>query len=104
MPWCDWGSRAFGALGGDAVSAARASSEITSPVVLFSRRARSFAAARMSSAMSRVVRMHLMLTHHGSVVEVRVGRLRNLDSLPRRSTSALHLVSQEGSISRAPLK
>src|SRR3954466_6836394 len=63
MPWCDCAPRAFAVLRGGAVRAARASSEITSPVVLFSRRARSFAAARTSSAMSSVVRMHLMLTH-----------------------------------------
>ena len=37
------------------------SSEITSPAVLFSRRARSFAAWRTSSSISRVVRMHQMV-------------------------------------------
>src|SRR4051794_23129374 len=45
MPWCDC-ARALALLRGSAVRAAPASSEITSPVLLFSRRARSLAAAR----------------------------------------------------------
>src|SRR5206468_2053290 len=81
MPWCDGGSRAF-VLRGGAVSAARASSEITSPVVLFSRRARSLAAARMSSAMSRVVRMHLMLTHQDLSCPLRIDQTSSLELSP----------------------
>jgi hypothetical protein len=49
-----------------AVKPCRATSERTAPADLFSRRALSFTASRTSSSMSRVVRMNLMLAHHGS--------------------------------------
>src|SRR5687768_3803815 len=42
---------------------------MTSPAVLFSRRARSLAACRTSSAISRVVLMHQMLLHQTSDVK-----------------------------------
>ena len=53
-----------------AVNAARISSEMTSPAVLFSRRARSLAAVSTSSAISSVVLMHQMLAHQTSPVKV----------------------------------
>ncbi len=46
--------------------ALRARLEITSPVVLLSRRARSFAACRTSSTIFSVVRTHQILPHHAS--------------------------------------
>ena len=48
---------------GAAASPFRASSEMICPAVFFSLRARAFAALRTSSAMSKVVLMHLMLMH-----------------------------------------
>ena len=53
-------ARDFDGSGGE-VNPRRASSEKTSPVIFFSRRARSLAACRTSSAISNVVRMHQML-------------------------------------------
>ena len=54
-------------VGAVTASPLRASSEMTWPAVLFSRLASSFAAVRTSSARSRVVLMHLMLLHQGTL-------------------------------------
>jgi hypothetical protein len=51
-------------LGTVAFNAARASSEITSPMVFFSRRARALAALRTSFAMSKVIRIFLTILHY----------------------------------------
>src|SRR6185295_16656256 len=79
---------------GGAISALRASSEITSPAVFFSRRARSLAACRTSSAISSVVRMHQMLMHQTSTVKIGASLFRwapVVDAL-RLTQPALHLV------------
>src|SRR6266536_5183673 len=71
------------------VNALRASSEMTSPAVRFSLRARSLAACNTSSAISRVVRMHQMLMHHMPDVNGPVRRQeRNRSEVARLLISA----------------
>ena len=67
---------------GGAVNARRVSSEMTAPAVFFSRRASSLAARSTSSSISRVVRTHLMLSHHIGGVNV-IGITRHFSRTQR---------------------
>jgi hypothetical protein len=57
-------------VGACAFNAARASSEITSPTVFFSRRARSLAASRTSFAMSKVIRIFPTILHYAANIKL----------------------------------